>query len=277
MAFSNVLSGMVTTLFILSCSIMSAVWLQLFKTASAASVTAVSSRLFQACETNTECKLSGETCQTPLIGEGECVIPGTCVCLTSDFNFVFCTSDDNCNGTICAKEATNNSYGVCLSCVDFVNLPDESRNALDDGGKCDNVSVDRVSPTPQMSEDGTNDTDAMNVCVDAELLKHLPKQRLVFDTHFRAAVLCDRFGSCATPGHMVVYKGKPMMMRSYCQQVSCQRRVKHVNSPSMARALRIRTPSPDLSITAFAASYQSTLEERVVSFLVRIGLWALRN
>lgn len=266
-------------IFIFSSFVLSAIWLQLYKTVSATSPIIPTSRLFQSCETDAQCTLAGETCQTPLIGEGECVIPGTCVCLTSDFNFVFCNSDTNCNGTICAKEAMNNSYGVCLSCVDYVNLPDDSREALTDNGKCDNITVDRVTPSPHSTNHhadhshhpttGSNQTD---VCVDVALLKHLPKDSLVYDTHFQASVLCDHYGSCTTPGHIVLYKGKPMMMRTYCKHVSCKRRVKYVNSPTMTRALRIRTLSPDLTVTAFAASYQSSVEEGIVSLLVKMGL-----
>lgn len=110
------------------------------------------------------------------------------------------------------------------------------------------------------------------VCVDARALAHLPREALVFPQHVRSAVLCDTYGSCATPGHMITFHGRPMMMTSYCALERCTRRVMFVNSPKYRRRLTIDSKTEHLKFTALAARYESATEELVLSTAVHIGL-----
>ena len=70
---------------------------------------------------------------------------------------------------------------------------------------------------------------------------------------------------------MVVYKGQALMMKNYCKVVGCARRVKHVNSPKYVRKLVIPSKTEDLVFTAFAARFETTAEEGVLSTAVRLG------
>lgn len=108
--------------------------------------------------------------------------------------------------------------------------------------------------------------------VDAAALAHLPPEQLVFDEHALAHVLCDRFGSCATPGHMVDYCGAVMKMATYCRAAGCARRVTRVNSPRYRQQLRVASRTDGLLYTAFAARYETRGEELALATLSRIGL-----
>ena len=94
----------------------------------------------------------------------------------------------------------------------------------------------------------------------------------VFVTDFTAKVLCDHMESCATPGHMVVWKYRAMMMKSYCEIVGCEKKIMKVNSPKYRRQVRIRSRSKGLLITAFAAKWATPTEERAFTGLIRMGL-----
>lgn len=121
------------------------------------------------------------------------------------------------------------------------------------------------SPEPGQDEDPA--------CIDAEALTHFESHHLVYPRHQVRPVLCDSHGSCATPGHIVVYQEKAMMMASYCEIVSCSENVIPVNSPRfMKRRLRIASRTDGLQFTAFAAKYQTVAEEIALSAAVRIGL-----
>lgn len=111
-----------------------------------------------------------------------------------------------------------------------------------------------------------------SICVDAEALEHLPRDELVFRSHSRALVLCDKQGSCATPGHMVVFGGRAMMMKAYCTVAGCIPKVILVNSPRYRRGRRIRSKTKGLFYSAFAARYATVAEAIVLSLAVRYGL-----
>lgn len=116
-------------------------------------------------------------------------------------------------------------------------------------------------------------TQKKGVCVAVHLLQLLPKHELVYDTHQSAVVLCDQFRSCATPGHIVVWRGLPMMMRSYCDIIgSCKHAFMLVNSPKYRRGIQIKSASPDLSFTSMAARYETRLEETLLTTAFRAGL-----
>lgn len=110
------------------------------------------------------------------------------------------------------------------------------------------------------------------ICVDARALAHMKPEELVFERHNLAKVLCDGNDSCATPGHMVDFKGRVMMMRTYCEMVPCEQRKVHVNSPKFRRRLRVKSRTDGLHYTAFAARFATRGEEMALSTLSRIGL-----
>lgn len=110
------------------------------------------------------------------------------------------------------------------------------------------------------------------VCVGVAHLQHLSSEELVYDRHRLARVLCDESGSCATPGHVVVYRGQPLMMRRYCDLVGCDSRIGYVNTLRYKRGVTVASRTTALVFTAFAARYGSRVEEKVLAVLVRAGL-----
>ena len=129
-----------------------------------------------------------------------------CTCLpekiVSSLKKELCEDDNDCKSKQCLS-------GFCVPDVDGI-----------DFGK----GVVSAS-SEKKTEDGG--------CIGAHLLKSFHKTQLVFDSHRKANVLCDQFGSCATPGHIVHWKSEAMMMRTYCKQIEdgCNKRVMLVNSP----------------------------------------------
>lgn len=110
------------------------------------------------------------------------------------------------------------------------------------------------------------------VCIDAEALRHLDARDLVFTKPSIARVLCDSNRSCSTPGHVVVFTGKAMMMKTYCEMVGCTEERMHVNSPRLSRRVRIPSNTRQLEYTGFAARYGTRAEEAFLATAVRIGL-----
>lgn len=156
-----------------------------------------------------------------------------------------------------------------VSVVTTVSEPvDEGVLGDDDGDVSGSVSPIPEEPTDALDEDDP-------VCVDAvALMKHLTIDDLVFEKHRRAAVLCDANGNCATPGHMIHFEGRAMMMKSYCEldSSSCSRTVKLVNSPKFRRGLKIPSHTDGFSFTTFAARYETRAEEHVLKTLIHAGL-----
>lgn len=210
-------------------------------------ITIAASRQGGLCESNDDCD-GGQTCTG--IFSGSCSDPNAiCICYSGSF-FDSCSADEPCSGgDACAKnEAINLSY-----CVPCDKLKEQ-----------EGVTVVGENPCEEKS----------GVCIDAKLLSHLPSDELVFNHNRRAAVLCDANGSCATPGHMLTYKNKPMMMSTYCKLIDtpCSKRVMSVNSPRMKRALRIPSRTHELVFTPLSAQYGSVVEESVLSALVHMGI-----
>lgn len=137
---------------------------------------------------------------------------------------------------------------------------------------------DPATPSPSTPAGDSTDSNANaaddDVCIDASALSHLPASHLVYAEHRRAGVLCDASGSCATPGHIVVHNGVPMMMASYCavDGVTCSKKVTLVNSPRMGRALRVQSKTNGLEYTALAARYGSKTEEALLRTAVHLGM-----
>lgn len=124
-------------------------------------------------------------------------------------------------------------------------------------------------------EEGDDETGGSAApCIAVSALYEFTAHQLVFSEHIRAGVLCDKWGSCATPGHIVVFQNKAMMMRTYCSTVTggCARRVMLVNSPRIALGLKVKADSPDFHYTALSARYETPLEEFVLSAIIRGGV-----
>lgn len=133
-------------------------------------------------------------------------------------------------------------------------------------------ATDPDSPTFSDSPDASPTEE--NVCISADALLHLDESSLVFKKHRRGAVLCDTHENCATPGHIVLYRGEAMPMSRYCalNDISCVRRVTLVNSPRMKIGLRIASRSRDLKFTALAAARETWVERFFLKLLVSLGV-----
>lgn len=97
----------------------------------------------------------------------------------------------------------------------------------------------------------------------------------MFASHRQATVLCDNNLTCATPGHMVIFNDVPMMMKTYCQRVptaNCDHRIMLVNSPRMKAILRLTMDTPQLLLTAMAASYETAVEKIVMRVALSSGI-----
>lgn len=142
----------------------------------------------------------------------------------------------------------------------------------------ENSSGPPATPSPTTGVVGDEDDAEASesdepICIDANALTHLSSDELVYKEHRRGAVLCDKNGSCATPGHMVAYNGKFMMMSSYCTHSGgCAKRVMNVNSPRHRRALKIPSRTDGLHYTSLAARYATVAEEHVLKTLLRVGV-----
>lgn len=128
------------------------------------------------------------------------------------------------------------------------------------------------SSETEQSESDNAEEQSTSVCISTEHLAHLPSSSLVFRNDVLAPVLCDTSGSCATAGHMVVFRGRGMMMRRYCEEVGCVKRVMWVNSPLYKTGVRLESRSSNMSFTALAARFETVAEEAVLAAAVRVGL-----
>lgn len=169
---------------------------------------------------------------------------GTCVCLPKSISH--CSSTADCpGGEVCAKSAAHPAMCVSPPHIDFV-----GRNAT-------------LKEAPEKIVDAA--------CVEVGILEQWGGD-MVFAERQRAWVLCDALQSCATGGHMVVWKGRAMMMSTYCQHVACERRVMWVNSPRWRRGLAVPSRTNGLAFTAFAARWGTRTEEIFLKGFVRAGL-----
>lgn len=210
----------------------------------------------------------------------------TCYCFDPE---AVCDSSDDCDdGERCFQESISGAdLKFCLACdIPLDMFDDSSWEYVDENPMtCATPTVTpdvfptTLSPSPVTSggasggDDDEEEEEEDEVCVSIDALSSYSQEELVYPSHRRAAVLCDKYDNCATPGHMVLYQQHPMMMKTYCEQtLGCSRRVKLVNSPRMKTALRIFSKSDHLQFLAFAAKLQSRTEEIILSGLVRLGM-----
>ena len=142
----------------------------------------------------------------------------------------------------------------------------------EDDESVDGAAVDDNDSDADGDDGDDDDDDEDEICIGVHHLQDVDS--LVYDTHRKAKVLCDSMGSCATPGHIVHWKGQAMMMISYCElaQEECVKKSMRVNSPSWKRGLRVKSLTDNLEFTAFAARYATRTEERLLTTAVRMGL-----
>lgn len=224
---------------------------------------------------------------------------------------VTCLSEDDCtDGELCFRSLDNTDRkGTCISPnfrsdvrarkYEVINETptlehDEGASSpdVDNGGDESTLAEPSADPHPPGSGTGFG-------AVDSALASPLPDDRfnsnngldeaaciavgslsragvteanLLYASHRRASVLCDKDGNCATGGHVVVWQGMPMMMRTYCaQHASCVHRVMFVNSPRMRSGLRVASATRGLSFSAHAARFETVVEEKLLSALIRAG------
>lgn len=192
----------------------------------------------------------------------ECRAPRTCV---QEESLATCQNTDGC---VCLDKSSVACEGSndCLPgdrCVEFT----EGNFCY----SCDMVANGEVNG--KTADRGYSCTWLASFCISVDALASLPHHSLVYRQHYTALVLCDPNNSCATPGHVVIYKNVAMMMSTYCNiRKDCKVVKSFVNSPKFKPALRIESRTNDLSYTAHSARYVSPFEEFLLSSIVRLGL-----
>lgn len=183
--------------------------------------------------------------------------------------FYACTSEVQCPSDTRCSIPEDDTFGGFASCLNRC----EGSSDCEDGEVCGILPFgDKKSACMDKETVEARNIERVGVCIDADLLEHMDHDELVFGHQHRTAwVLCDENGSCATPGHMVVWHGHSMKMETYCAG-RCQWKVTKVNSPKYRLALRVSSHTHGLEFTTFAAKYETRAEEAVLATLVRIGL-----
>eukprot|EP00178_Gracilaria_changii_P025519 TRINITY_DN78611_c0_g1_i1.p1 TRINITY_DN78611_c0_g1~~TRINITY_DN78611_c0_g1_i1.p1 ORF type:complete len:333 (+),score=45.94 TRINITY_DN78611_c0_g1_i1:226-1224(+) len=209
------------------------------------------------CKKNEDCKDGRKCAPVNTITDIECgdrADANGCECRAE--NMKECVASSECeDGEVCVDSGNTSAQPFCYS--------KKAAEKDDDLNAVDGPTNPNASPVAQPSD---------SVCIAVHSLQHFSEKELIYGSHRVARVLCDSKQSCATHGHVVVYRGRAMMMHSYCQLTGCVERIMQVNSPRYVRALRVPSLTEDLQFTAFAARYRSVLEERVLSSAVRVGL-----
>ena len=186
--------------------------------------------------------------------------------------FDICENSMNCTGSrTCMvagpKITSDKDAKVCKPMESTLNCKEEG---CVEGEKCINFDgLDICASEKAIEKFGLNEA-----CVAVHHLNEegVIKYKHVFDADRLAVVLCDENNSCATPGHMVSFRGKGMMMRSYCEFTECTQSIMRVNSPKYSRKIRVASRSEGLVFTAFAAKWVTAFEEWVLWGLIRMGL-----
>lgn len=214
-------------------------------------------------------------------------------CRCSPTQTISCSMSDVCpGGERCIRE--DSEKNICVACTAVIKFEMET---VDGNENCWKVnSEEPTSPLPVSSPSSStvappavvspvasvasssasaspsSGSSGDGVCVAVEHLAGLSSGDLTFAKHREAWVWCDVSGSCATGGHVVVWRGTAMRMRRYCDSVGgCIRRRMLVNSPRWRRRLRVESRTVGLKFTALAARWETALEEKMLATLVRLG------
>ncbi|KAI0560138.1 hypothetical protein FGB62_124g021 [Gracilaria domingensis] len=246
---------------------------------------------FETCSTTSEC--AGDRICLVFVDEGvsECAGEGECFC--ASLEPPICTSDNDCDvGERCDVHPELFSGEVCVANkVQFGSDSDPVPTPTSTGPP--ETPSGEISSTPSIDDecesngdcgpnricveiDGTArclmEVENTDVCISSHHLTALSPEEVMYPKNRLARVLCDENNSCATPGHIVKYEDKPMMMRRYCELVECSEKVHQVNSPRYVRGKLLKSNSGGLMFTALAARYGSGLEEAVLAFALRFGV-----
>lgn len=234
----------------------------------------------------------------PCDGREDCVGGRSCISFNDLPNFILCYGSRPClcalpkpvdckssadceDGEVCAISFVSSGRALCFS-EEFVRTFSGNRE-VGDGGDGPKKSVG-PEPTGSTAPEGDEVTFVESssepsptpaqggVCVDVRLLRGVPREGLVFREDVLAEVLCDREGSCATEGHIVLWRERGMMMKTYCKEVGCVKRALMVNSPRWRVGVRIGSRSEGLGFSAFAARFGTWGEEALLAAAVRSGL-----
>lgn len=252
-----------------------------------------------ACRDNTDCEqpaIGTRICRHSYERNGECGGRQACIC-TRDQE-LRCESSTQCeDGEICAvikdtvvyHPACRSRAGVMADAfqlyeevVEVVELPSVEPDEEDEVDvspvESDSTAPSVIAPSASREPDDLDDdNDEEGVCIDAQLLAHLHPHELIYAQARPARVLCDAHGTCATPGHVVLYNAVGMLMRTYCARhasphARCVWRRRLVNSPRMRVGLRVASRSPRLQFSALAARFETDFEEMVLARLVHAGV-----
>ncbi|PXF44036.1 hypothetical protein BWQ96_06209 [Gracilariopsis chorda] len=152
----------------------------------------------------------------------------------------------------------------------FVNVLLDDENLLSDSES----EIDAQADVAQAQQPQASEEPVEQSCIAVHHLKgERLKNALLYKSDVLARVLCDENESCATPGHMVIYRERAMMMRSYCELAGkCTERFLKVNGLKYERGKRVGSLSDGLSFSALAARFESKMEELVLKTAVHIGL-----
>lgn len=242
--------------------------------------------------------VTGKDCQTPrtcwaINSNNEpklCLSRPACYCAPEVYKR--CRTSQSCvDGEVCVRDTTatvrrsDNPYCVSRAYanqnkdVAVVDSSGTSVQTSTPGNGQTAPPANGQTPTPAakpgLGDSGTSlgqqaSDDA--ICIDAKALGRFDKEELLFKTHQQAKVLCDKHASCATPGHIVMFRGKGMMMKSYCKLTSCKERIMMVNSPKYRRSFFVSSMTTGLQYTSLAARYETRGEELLLAALIRVGL-----
>ena len=195
----------------------------------------------------------------------ECSGGKMCICVAPS-GFVRCSSSSDCltNGEVCAQ------LHESRECISQEVANDQGFEVVDDRPSEDEQTVSGSDDVVSTNSGVNNETG--EACIDARALGHFPLNRLVFRTHAVSRVLCDTNDSCATRGHVVIFRGRAMRMRIYCKLVGCRQAMMEVNSPHFNRGMLIESKTKGLEYTGFAARYDTQAEESVIRMAIRLGL-----
>lgn len=178
----------------------------------------------------------------------------------------------------CYKLDTFSKQGFCISkhALDNRSPAPQPFTGSENNASDDDVGGPIKQASPSTRPKPTNETP---VCIAVHALMDVPRHQLIYAQNRQASVLCDEKRNCATPGHIVTFEGRAMMMKSYCEliererrtKVGCEKVVLHVNSVSMKRGRRIDSFNSQLKYTALAAAHESKFEEIGLTVLVYLG------
>lgn len=206
-------------------------------------------------------------------GRRECIEPGidgknctgearNCRCYPGKDR---CFSNDECDEKEVCKTFIRTGNNVCASEDAAIDSAIFQDLATEDQFPVTYTSEEPEQETPEAGTSGPYDPNLdrnPDACIDSKALIHFGTDELVFKKHQMASVLCDSAGSCATPGHMVIWKGRGMMMKTYCLEVArCHMEDILVNSPRWSVGKRVQSKTKGLAYTVFAARYETKLEE----------------